>query len=383
MEESPKNPVPDASERSDEESLPTEAGRSGGDHEPEEPPFRYVHSTNFPALLEGLRASLVVTTYQAGKLVVFRSRGGKLSMLLRTFDKAMGLAADARRMSIATTYQIWTLRNSPQVAARLEPKGTHDACFLPRTSHVTGNIDCHEIAWAGEELWAVNTLFSCLCTLDPEYSFVPRWRPPFITGLARHDRCHLNGLALADGRPRYVTVFGETNEPEGWRPGKLTGGCVIDVETGETIVRGLSMPHSPRIHDDQLWVLNSGHGQLALVDRGRGRLVPVADLPGYTRGLAFAGRFAFVGLSKIRETAVFGGVPIAERMQERKCGVSVVDTQTGQIAAFLEFDQTVEEIFDVQLLPGVRFPAVVGFGKDTIHRACVIAPERRIGLRAA
>ena len=345
--------------------------------------FRYVHSTNFPALLEAMGASLVVSTYQAGKMVVFRAKGGKLSMLLRTFDKAMGLAVDPRRIAIATTYQIWTLRNSPHVAAKMEPAGQYDGCFLPRTSHVTGNIDCHEVAWADGELWVVNTLFSCLCTLEPDYSFVPRWRPPFVTRLVRHDRCHLNGVAFEDGRPKYVTVFGETDEPEGWRPNKIDGGCLIDVESGETIVRGLSMPHSPRIHDGRLWLLDSGNGRLATVDRDNGRLETVADLPGYTRGLAFAGRLAFVGLSKIRETAIFGGVPIAERPEERKCGVSVVDAQAGRIVAFLEFDNGVEEIFDVQILPGVRFPAVVGFSKETIQRACVIAPERAIDAKAA
>ena len=352
--------------------------QESADNRKDEERFRYVHSTNFPGLLEALGGSLVVSTYQAGKLVLFRARERRVSMLLRTFDKAMGLAVDPGRLAVGTTYQIWTLKNSPQVAAKMQPAGHYDGCFLPRTSHVTGNIDCHEIAWAGQDLWVVNTLFSCLCTLDPNYSFVPRWKPKFVTELARHDRCHLNGVAVAEGRPKFVTVFGESNEPEGWRPNKVEGGCVIEVESGETVARGLSMPHSPRMHDGRLWVLDSGRGRLATVDPQNGQIETVAELPGYTRGLTFAGRFAFVGLSKIRETAVFGGVPIAERSEERKCGVSVVDTESGQVVAFIEFDNGVEEIFDVQILPQVRFPAVVGFGKKTIHRACVIAPERPI-----
>ncbi len=337
--------------------------------------FRYIHSDNFPALLEALSATLLITTYQAGKLVAFRSRGGRISMLLRTFDKAMGLAVDPQQMAIATNHYVWLLRNSVEIAAKLEPKGTHDACYLPRMAYVSGSLDFHEIAWGRDELWIINTLFSCICTLHPEHSFVPRWRPPFVSELNRQDRCHLNGMCLVDGVPKYVTAFGETDTPEGWRPGKADGGLLLDVPSGEIIARGLSMPHSPRLYMDKLWVLDSGRGRLAVVDRDNGQLETVAQFEGYTRGLAFAGPFAFVGLSKIRETAVFGGVPIAENVEERKCGVSVVDLRSGTVVAFIEFEGTVEEVFDVQLLPRFRFPAVVGLQKKTIQRACVIGPE--------
>src|SRR5205823_14322821 len=177
-----------------------------------------------------------------------------LSMLARTFAQPMGLAVDARRLTLGTRTQIWALRNAPDIAPRIEPAGQHDACYLPRSCHVTGDIRGHEIAWAGEELWIVNTRFSCLSSLHPDYSFVPRWRPPFITALAAEDRCHLNGLALVPGErgestPRYVTALGESDTRDGWRPGKAHGGCLIDVPSGETAARGLSMPRSPGLHD--------------------------------------------------------------------------------------------------------------------------------------
>jgi uncharacterized protein (TIGR03032 family) len=203
---------------------------------------------------------------------------------------------------------------------------------------------------------------------------MPRWRPPFITALAAEDRCHLNGLALVDGQPRYVSALGETDTDGGWRPSKANGGCVIDVPGGRIVARGLSMPHSPRQIGGRLWVLDSGTGGLVTVGDD-GRIHPLAELPGFTRGLAFADRFAFVGLSKIRETSTFGGLPLAERRSELKCGVWIVDTTTGRTTEWLEFDQGVEEIFDVQIVTGVRFPTVVGFQKDTIHGAFVVPPE--------
>ncbi len=337
-------------------------------------PFHYTQTESFVSLLQHLGASLLVTTYQANKLLVARAAGQGLSLLVRTFDQPMGLAVDARRLALGTRTQVWVLRNAPDIAPRIEPAGQHDACYVPRSAHVTGDIRGHEIAWAGEELWAVNTRFSCLCTLHPDYSFVPRWRPPFVTALAAEDRCHLNGLAIVDGRPKYVTALGETDTANGWRADKPRGGCLMEVSSGERISRGLSMPHSPRWHDGRLWLLESGTGQLVLVDADTGRRQPVAELPGFARGLALSGPYAFVGLSKIRKTSAMDGVPLAQRREQLKCGVAAVDLRSGQVIAWLEFQTAVEEIFDVQLLPGLRFPEVVGFQHETIQHTFVVPP---------
>jgi uncharacterized protein (TIGR03032 family) len=347
--------------------------------EPPVPPapvaFHYTQTESFPALLQELGASLLISTYQANKLLVARATGEGVSMLVRTFERPMGLAVDDRKLTIGTRSQIWFLRNAPDIAPQVEPAGQHDACFVPRACHVTGDIGVHELAWVGDELWIVNTRFSCLCSLHPDYSFVPRWRPPFITSLAAEDRCHLNGLAVVDNRPKYVTVLGQSDTAGGWRAGKSSGGCLIDVETGEPITRGLSMPHSPRVHDGRLWLLESGTGRLLQIDAASGQSQTVASLPGFTRGLAFAGPYAFVGLSRIRETSAMDGVPLAERRSQLKCGVAVVDLPNGEVTALLEFQTAVEEIFDVQLMTGVRFPEVLGFQKDAVQHTFVI-PER-------
>jgi uncharacterized protein (TIGR03032 family) len=321
---------------------------------------RYEHSTDFPALLTHLSVSLLVSTYQAGKLAVVSATGDRLNLTFHNFDRPMGLAVGPRQIAVGARRQAWFLASAPDIARRIAPVGQHDACFLARSSHVTGEIHGHEMAWAGEELWVVNTLFSCLCTLDAAHSFVPRWQPPFVTALAAEDRCHLNGLAMADGRPKYVTALGQTDTASGWRPGKASGGCLLDVTTGATVAQRLCMPHSPRVHDGRLWLLDSGTGRLVTVEPGSGRCETVAEVPGYARGLAFVGPYAFVGLSQIRETSTFGGLPIAERRGELKCGVQVVDCRTGRLVVFLEFQSGVEEIFDVQVLPGIRAPVVEG-----------------------
>src|SRR4051794_28789667 len=194
-------------------------------------PVRSVHSTSFPPLLRQLGISLLVTTYQAGKLILVRPEGEVLNTLCRNFESPMGLAERQGQLMIGTRFHVWEYYNHVSVVPTLKPPGKYDACYLPRKAFVTGDVQIHEMAWVGPELWFVNTRFSCLCTLDGEHSFVPRWRPPFISGLAAEDRCHLNGLGVRDGQVRYVTALGQTDTLAGWRANKARGGCLIDVSS--------------------------------------------------------------------------------------------------------------------------------------------------------
>ena len=322
--------------------------------------IRYEYSLSLVPLLQQANCSILVTTYQAGKLVVIGTDSAGLALGFYNFDRPMGLAVRPERLALASRDCVWHLRAAPDVARRLEPAGHFDQLFAARSAAISGDIQAHEAAWAGDSLWVVNTLFSCLCTIDTEYSFIPRWHPPFISELAAEDRCHLNGLALVNGRPKFVTFLAPSDTPRGWRPVKSTSGCVMDVASGEIVISGLCMPHSPRVHNDRLWLLNSGRGQLCRSEPAAGRIETVAELPGYARGLACHDRWAFVGLSKIRETSTFGGVPIAERKDELKCGLAVIDLATGRLAARLEFVEGIDEVFDVQVVPGVRLPAIIG-----------------------
>src|SRR3954469_25285596 len=358
-------------------------------------PLRSVHTTNFPAILDQLQSSLAVTTYQAGKLVVVRSDAGVINTHFRAFNKPMGMAVGNGRLAIGTAVDVWEFRNVPAVAAKLEPAGKHDACYLPRSAHVTGDIQIHEMAYvsggrvspklggqvseklAYEELWFVNTRFSCLATVDPDHSFAPVWRPKFISQLTPDDRCHLNGLCVVDGRARWATALGETDTAGGWGENKKSGGIIIDIHSNEIVARKLSMPHSPRWHAGRLWLLESGTGSLGYVDVNSGRYEPIVHLDGFTRGLEMVGNLAFIGLSQVRETAVFSGIQITERLQEteRTCGVGVVDIERGQVVAFLKFEEAVQEVFAVALLPGMRFPDLLNDNAELIGSSFVLPDE--------
>ena len=333
-------------------------------------------TTSFGELLAGLGSSLLISTYQADKLVAVRRAGGSVNTHFRTLQRPMGIAHRDGRLAIGCGSAVVEYRNLPEVAARLERAPlAHDACFVPQRSRTTGDIAVHDLAWADDELWLVASRFSCLATLDEEHSFVPRWRPPFVSDLAADDRCHLNGLAVRDGQPAYVTALGVSDEPGGWRARKADGGVLIDVDSGEAIAAGLSMPHSPRWHADRLWVLESGKGELATVDPESGEVQTIAELPGFTRGLAFAGPIAFVGLSMVREGRAFGGLPITAGAAERQCGVYAVDTDSGTVLGFLSFADGVEEIYDLELLEGLRFPEIAEPDSHAARLAYVVPDE--------
>ena len=338
--------------------------------------LRSVHTSNLPALFDQLGISLVVSTYQAGNVIVVRNDNGALNTHFRPFTKPMGVTANHNRLTIGGANTVWEYRNMPAVAPKLDPAGKHDACYLPRRIHVTGDIDIHELAWDGNnELWVVNTRFCCLCTLDATHSFFPRWRPPFVSALAPEDRCHLNGIAMVDGHPKYVTALGETDTAVGWRTNKAKGGILINIENNEILLRGLSMPHSPRWYQGKLWVLESGEGSLAEVDLERRTLRTVAQVPGFTRGIDFLGPLAFIGLSQVRESAIFSGIPLVQRLRERTCGVWVVNIESGKTVGFLRFEAGVQEIFAVQVLRGMRFPELLEWNDQRLAHSYVLPDE--------
>jgi uncharacterized protein (TIGR03032 family) len=343
-----------------------------GPDAPQPQPLRSKHTSNFPAILDELGISLLVTTYQAGKLVVLRADGDRINTHFRDLPRPMGMAGDRQRLAVGTALEIRQFRNLAAVCKRLDETGKHDACYLPRSAHVTSDIDIHEMTWAGDNLWFVNTRFSCLCTLSQVHNFTPCWRPPFVTALAPEDRCHLNGLCLSEAAAAgigtigvpipsfYVTALAATDSPQGWRQHKKDGGILMEAPSGNVLVSGLSMPHSPRLHRNRLWMLESGRGGLGWADLAAGRYQNIADLPGFTRGLDFCGNLAFVGLSQVRESAIFSGIPIAERaLAERNCGVWVVDLNSGEIVAFLRFEDAVQEVFAIQVLHGIRYPEIM------------------------
>ena len=346
-----------------------------------EPRFELTCSRQFPDWLAEQNLSLAFTTYQAGKLFFLgRQPDKRLSVFERTFNRSMGLWSDGQTLWLSTLFQLWRFVNfvpPGQVA------NGFDRLYVPLAAHTTGDIDIHDITVGGNgRVMFVNTLFGCLATVSERHSFCPLWSPPWQSKLAAEDRSHLNGLALEDGRPRYVTAVSRSDVADGWRDRRGDGGVLVDVTSNQILLDGLSMPHSPRVHRGRIWLLDSGRGNVGFFDSKAGRFQPVAFCPGYLRGLALSGDFAVAGLSKPRREKAFAGLDLdaelSRRQAEPRAGLQVIDLRTGDVVHWVRLEGVVEELYDVAVLPGVTRPAALGFKTDEIRRTLSVDESGRL-----
>ena len=339
------------------------------------PPFTCRYSPDFPELLHKLNCTIALSTYQAGKLLFISAQDDeKVIQLPRNFHQAMAIGIDMERMAVAEMNEVVVLANSPGLAP-LYPKqpDTYDGFYTPRATYYTGRVDIHGLAWGEEGLWGVITSFSCLALIDDSFSFIPKWKPSFIKELASEDRCHLNGMAMSEGAPLYVTALGSGNEHQGWRKNLPKGGVLIHVPTGEIILSDLSMPHSPRIYDGKLYMLFSATGEVVCVDTDKSTYDVINELKGFIRGMARCDDYLFICLSRLRKnSSTFKDLPIAEKATSS--GVTVIHLPTGAIVARLMYESSVDEIFDIQIIPGMIRPGILNTEGDT-HKLALTTPE--------
>ncbi|MGB0926125.1 MAG: TIGR03032 family protein [Pikeienuella sp.] len=300
--------------------------------------------------------SLALSSYQSGKFyLIGRNPKGGLLVDERLFQHAMGIAVDGKRIYLATQASLVEMVSTLSGTERANE--IYDACFVPRRLHVTGALDAHDIGLDkdGEPIF-VSTRYNCLARPSRTHNFKPVWKPSFISKIVAEDRCHLNGLAMEDGEIAYVTAVSKSDTIDGWRDRRADGGVIIDVKAGKVLATGLSMPHSPRLHNGKLYVLNSGEGTLLQIDRETGEKTEVAFCPGFVRGLSFVGQYAVVGLSRPRYKR-FEGLALDQKLadadSEPWTGVQIIDLNTGSVAEWFRIDGAVMEIYDTGVVPGV------------------------------
>jgi uncharacterized protein (TIGR03032 family) len=329
------------------------------------------------------RLSLAISSYQSGRLYLVGSdKQGRVSFFERIFERAMGIVGNAQRIYLGGLYQLWRFENVLRSNEVIH--GQFDKCYVPRNAQTIGDVDIHELGICADgKVVFVNTKYSCLAELSQTHSFKAIWKPTFISKLAPEDRCHLNGLAMVDGKPKYVTAACKSDTVDGWRDRRHNGGVVIDVETDEIVCEGLSMPHSPRWANGKLWVLNAGTGFLGWVDFATKSFVPLAFCPGFARGLSIIGNVAAVGLSKPRHQR-FEGLQLDAELKKRDadawCGVQIISLTNGDVLNWIRFEGDVTELFDISFLPNVRNPMMIGLRTTEIRD--LITFESTVGSAA-
>ncbi|MFT5916951.1 MAG: hypothetical protein ACJAWV_002177 [Flammeovirgaceae bacterium] len=341
-------------------------------------PFSCTHSPNFPDFLQKMDCTILISTYQAGKVVLISAKDeNNLVQLPRTFKKPMGIAIDKsqQRMAIATKDEVIVTANSKELAQTYPNKqGIYDALFMPRATYYTGLVDMHDLHF-GENgtIWGINTVLGAICLIDSECSFKPVWTPPFISEMVAEDRCHLNGLAMKDGKPKYVTALGSGDKAGSWRDGIASGGIVMDVETNEIIAEGLGMPHSPRLYEDGLYVALSAEERIIRIDPVTHEQTTVAKSEGFIRGMSRIGDYLFVGKSKLRKnSSTFSKLEIADRATE--AGIDMIHIPTGATMSKLQYLASVDEIYDVQILKGMKRPNLLNTHTD-LHKYALVTPD--------
>jgi len=358
---------PDASAAEEGGAAPAEAAQP-------EQQVKYSMSPGLSGFLGANRIGLAISSYQSGKFYLLgQNKDGGLLVDERFFRKAMGICVpDRETLLLATLFQIIKFKNV------LEPdqeiNNVFDTCYVPREIFVTGELDAHDVGQLKDgRIVFVNTLYNCLATPSPRHSFTPLWKPPFVSKIIKEDRCHLNGLAMEDGVPRYVTAVSKSDTIDGWRDRRFDGGIVIDVATGEIVIGGLSMPHSPRMYNGKLFVLNSGTGELGWIEPAKkaadAKFHAVAFCPGFVRGLGFHGKYALVGLSKPRYERFEGlalDKKLAEADSEPWCGVQVIDLDTGACVHWFRVDGAIGELYDVAVVPGVMRGMSLSFASNEV-----------------
>ena len=355
-----------STQRVEPESL---ANQDNIENKNSEKSVKYSFSPGFANFLSRNKVSVALTSYQSGKFYLLgcNPKGG-LMLNERIFQKAMGLCVQENTLILATLFQIHRFENILEKGQYVN--NTHDACFVPRITFNTGVLDAHDVGLLKNgEIVFVNTRYNCLATTSSKYSFKPIWKPDFISQIISEDRCHLNGLAMKDGSPAYVTAVSKSNTIDGWRDRRHDGGIVIDVDSNKIICENLSMPHSPKYFNGKLWVLNSGTGQLGYVDEQKKSFEPVVFCPGFLRGLAFSGKYAFVGLSLPRYER-FEGLQLDEKLKQSDsepwCGIQVIDMDSLACVEWFRIDGAISEIYDVALIPNINCPMSIGFTSNEI-----------------
>jgi uncharacterized protein (TIGR03032 family) len=315
------------------------------------------------------RLSLIASTYQAQRVMLISGESnGKVAVLNRTLPRPMGIALSNRELAIGCKNEIWFFSISQKV---LDLQGVllpYDLVFLPRRAHVTGDVLIHQLAYVNEKAIFTNTRFSCLSEVSQDHSFSVVWRPPFISQLLGDDRCHLNGMAIRDREVRYVSMLAQSDQPSGWREQNDDQGIIFDLRLNKVIVTSLAMPHSPCWYNDKLWCLESACGDLVAIDVVSGKKEQIIKVAGYARGLAIHGNFAFIGISKFRDKSLAARLSTEQVIKDPVCAIKVLDLRNREIVGTIEFKGLLNELFDIQVLPGVLKPFMVGFEEELIDQ---------------
>jgi uncharacterized protein (TIGR03032 family) len=271
------------------------------------------------------------------------------------FDRPHGVAASGNKIALSLNQQLrlFVSRDQCEDCCQVDRSCAtgNRREFSARQSRYTPGFSSPDLAWGTDGLWIANPAFSCLSTLTNDGRLLNLWKPGFTSEFSEEDQCRINGVAMENGTPRYVTAMAEWNTVGDWRKPVLNPGVIIHVPGGEVLCRGLFSPAAPRVHNGRLWVLEACSGQLCHVNRQTGEVDVVETFPGYTTGLDCHAGYGFVGLSSTCGATDSATTPLAAQ-GNLWCGLAVVELATGKAVEAVKLLSGFESISSVAIVAG-------------------------------
>ena len=308
-------------------------------------PLRSSYTGAMARLLGDAGVSLLLSLGDADLLVYVRRDDPRLNTHFRKLDRPGAIAVAGERIAVVGRGEIWVYERSAEGLAALPAEPAHDACFVPRSRTLVGDLGDPSLEYAGETLWVAAPSPPLLAISRPGEPLEVRWRPAGTDAERR-----LAGFAVVAGKPAFATLHGDGP----------AGGTLTEIATGRAVSADLCLPCSPVWHESAIWLLEAGEGALVRIDPADGSKRVVAHMPGLARGLAITAGVAFVGVSQLHDDEL--ELPVAERFEERFCGVWALDLETGSVRGHLRFEDRPVEVRDIAALPGVRFAEIAAPG---------------------
>ena len=156
----------------------------------------------------------------------------------------------------------------------------------------------------------------------------------------------INGISYSQYTLQYVTALAEDTVDIPWRnSARESKGILFDAFNNQVIFDNLFLPHTPLVINNDVFFLNSGHGEICRWTIGSASYDVIANAGAWVRGMCqIADDYLVIGVSQGRNT----GFPELTVNPLAQPGLFIVQISTGNLVEFESLD--VKEIFDLSIL---------------------------------
>lgn len=312
------------------------------------------YSDGFYDFILSHKLSLVVSCYECDRLVSVSASNSDIVLKSVKVHKPMGIAHKDSKLVLATVRSVQEFA-PVHIDYDKFPDKKESLVFSKKKTYHTGYTDAHECIIRNNKIVFVNTTNSSICAINEKGNMGRWWTPPFIKEVNYKDQCHLNDAYFGDSGLKYITALGKVDCSKLWRKDRSKG-IIYDVKNNKVLTY-LYMPHSPRVHRNNLYVCESGTGSVYVKKQGQDTFRVINRFQGLTRGLEFYKNYMLVGLSKGR-TQRWETTPLAKKYSNLLCGICVINLESNSLVGAIYFNDPVREMLDFDIIEHPKFEII-------------------------